>query len=148
MHISGRLRILVAFLLAVGLVVYPASRSEALAGERYLGYSRRMSRPSNAVLSYAVARLDELPAGEMLRVEIADEEIVLFHTPDGVFATDDFCSHKRIRLSIGFLEGNVIECPLDGGTFSGKPIQAPCRRAVRTHPVQVDGDTILLGLAR
>ena len=111
-----------------------------------------MSRPSNAVLSYvAVARLDELPAGEMLRVEIADEEIVLFHTPDGVFATDDFCSNKRIRLSIGFLEGNVIECPLDGGTFdvrTGKPIQAPCRRAVRTHPVQVDGDTILLGLAR
>ena len=112
-----------------------------------------MSQRSKAELSYVpVARLDELPAGEMLRVEIDDEEIVLFHTPDGVFGTDDVCSHHmRIRLSLGFLEGNVIECPFDGGTFdvrTGKPIDGPCRRAVRTHPVQVDGDTILVGLAR
>jgi len=110
-----------------------------------------MRWPFKAPLRYVpVAQLAELPDGEMLRVEVGDEEIVLFHTADGVFATDDCCSHRRIRLSIGYLEGNVIECPLDGGTFdvrTGKPIHAPCRRAVRTHPVQVDGETILLGLA-
>ena len=123
-----------------------------LAAGRDLGYSRRMG-PSKTALRYVpVARLDELPPGEMLRIDLDGEAVVLYRTPDGVFCTDDVCSHRRrIRLSLGFLEGTVIECPFDGGTFdvrTGKPIAGPCREAVRTHPVRVEGDTILLGLNR
>lgn len=92
---------------------------------------------------------ENLQIGGMRRYELGDEEIVVYRTPDGFFATDDSCSHMFMRFSIGTLEGNAVRCPLDGGTFdvrTGKAIVAPCRTPVRTHPVRTDGATVEVGL--
>jgi nitrite reductase/ring-hydroxylating ferredoxin subunit len=72
--------------------------------------------------------VDELPQGSMRRVSRGDLDLLLVHTERGVFATDDRCPHMSAPLSIGILEGCIIQCPLHEGRFdldSGDPAQMP-----------------------
>jgi nitrite reductase/ring-hydroxylating ferredoxin subunit len=65
---------------------------------------------------------------------------------DEVFATDDKCSHGSSSLcDEGSLEGHLIECGLHLGSFdvrTGKPVSAPCTKAIRSYPAQVRNGTI------
>lgn len=73
-------------------------------------------------------RVTELPEGTMRRVSRDDLDLLLVHTDRGVFATDDRCPHMSAPLSIGTLEGCIIQCPLHEGRFdlaSGDPAQMP-----------------------
>jgi nitrite reductase/ring-hydroxylating ferredoxin subunit len=59
----------------------------------------------------------ELPPGAMRRVTFGDLDVLLAHTPDGIVATDDRCPHMSAPLSIGRLDGCLVDCPLHGGQF-------------------------------
>jgi nitrite reductase/ring-hydroxylating ferredoxin subunit len=77
---------------------------------------------------HAVLDADDLPAGEMRRVTIGELDVLLAHTDQGVFATDDRCPHMSAPLSIGILDGCIVACPLHEGRFdlaSGDPVQMP-----------------------
>ena len=53
-------------------------------------------------------------------------------------------------LTEGYIEGQIVECPMHGGTFeiaTGKPIGAPCTVPLATYPVRVEGDTISIGVS-
>jgi nitrite reductase/ring-hydroxylating ferredoxin subunit len=70
----------------------------------------------------------ELPPGELRRVSVADLDLLLAHTPSGIFAVEDRCPHMAAPLSIGSLDGCVVACPLHNGRFdlaSGEPVQMP-----------------------
>jgi nitrite reductase/ring-hydroxylating ferredoxin subunit len=70
----------------------------------------------------------ELPPGTMRRVSRGDLDLLLVHTDRGVFATDDRCPHMSAPLSIGLLEGCIVQCPLHEGRFdlaSGDPARMP-----------------------
>ncbi len=70
----------------------------------------------------------ELPLGAMRRVSRGELDILLVHTEMGVFATDDRCPHMSAPLSIGVLDGCIVQCPLHEGRFdlaSGDPAQMP-----------------------
>jgi 3-phenylpropionate/trans-cinnamate dioxygenase ferredoxin subunit len=70
----------------------------------------------------------ELPPGSMRRVTDGDLDVVLAHTPEGIVAVDDRCPHMSAPLSIGTLEGCVVQCPLHEGRFdlcSGDPVRMP-----------------------
>jgi RimJ/RimL family protein N-acetyltransferase len=58
----------------------------------------------------ALARLDALPPGTMLRVTRGDLDILLAHTPAGICATDDRCPHMAAPLSVG----NLADCIVAG----------------------------------
>jgi nitrite reductase/ring-hydroxylating ferredoxin subunit len=60
---------------------------------------------------------DDLPAGAMARVTFDDLDILLAHTTHGIVAIDDRCPHMSAPLSIGILEGCLIDCPLHNGQF-------------------------------
>ena len=73
-------------------------------------------------------KADELPLGAMRRVTRGELDILLVHTEMGVFATEDRCPHMSAPLSIGLLEGCIVQCPLHEGRFdlaSGDPAQMP-----------------------
>lgn len=59
----------------------------------------------------------ELPAGAMRRVTFGDLDVLLAHTPDGIVAIDDRCPHMSAPLSIGRLDGCLVDCPLHSGQF-------------------------------
>jgi nitrite reductase/ring-hydroxylating ferredoxin subunit len=70
----------------------------------------------------------ELPVGMMRRVSVGDLDVLLAHTLQGVFATDDRCPHMAAPLSIGELDGCIVACPLHEGRFdleSGDPARMP-----------------------
>jgi nitrite reductase/ring-hydroxylating ferredoxin subunit len=70
----------------------------------------------------------ELPLGAMRRVTRGELDILLVHTEMGVFATEDRCPHMSAPLSIGILDGCIVQCPLHEGRFdlaSGDPAQMP-----------------------
>jgi nitrite reductase/ring-hydroxylating ferredoxin subunit len=76
----------------------------------------------------ALLRVDELPLGAMRRVTRGELDVLLVHTEMGVFATEDRCPHMSAPLSIGILDGCIVQCPLHEGRFdlaSGDPAQMP-----------------------
>ncbi|MEI5103877.1 bifunctional 3-phenylpropionate/cinnamic acid dioxygenase ferredoxin subunit [Streptomyces sp. PmtG] len=86
-----------------------------------------------------VCRLDDLPAGESVRLDTTPP-IAVFHADGGLYAIDDTCSHQDASLADGWLEGCLIECPLHAASFdlrTGEPTCLPARRPVRTHRVSV-----------
>lgn len=100
---------------------------------------------------HAVASIGDIPATGVLRVELKGHEIALYRTPEGFFATHDRCTHLRGRLSDGYLDGTVIQCPLHFGKFdtrTGRPLSIPCKAPVRSYLVRVQGDTLQISLDR
>lgn len=58
--------------------------------------------------------LKDKPVG----VKLHGQEIVLFRTADGsVGALEDFCLHRRMRLSCGWVEGERVVCSYHGWSY-------------------------------
>jgi naphthalene 1,2-dioxygenase ferredoxin component len=94
-----------------------------------------------------VARLEDLPMGEAIAVNVDGREIALYRVDSGVYATDNICTHGAARLCDGFLEGHLIECPLHQGAFdirSGAPTRAPAEQAIATYGVEIKNGEIYL----
>ena len=92
-----------------------------------------------------VAGRGDVPAGEMLIVEIEGEEIVLANVDGQIYAFGNGCTHRGGPLGEGLLEGDEVECPFHQGRFNvttGEAVQEPPTEPVPTYDVQVDGDDI------
>jgi 3-phenylpropionate/trans-cinnamate dioxygenase ferredoxin subunit len=93
-----------------------------------------------------VCALDELPAGEVVRV-LAHVPIAVFNADGTLYAIDDTCTHQDASLADGWLEGCLVECPLHSSTFdlrTGVPTCPPARKPVRTYPVLIEDGMILV----
>lgn len=92
-----------------------------------------------------VAGRGDVPAGEMLIVEIKGEEIVLANVDGQIYAFGNGCTHRGGPLGEGLLEGEEVECPFHQGRFNvktGEAVQEPPTDPIPTYEVQVDGDDI------
>jgi len=70
----------------------------------------------------------DLPPGGMRRVTFDDLDVLLAHTTNGIVATDDRCPHMAAPLSLGALDGCLVDCPLHSGRFdlaTGLPTRMP-----------------------
>ena len=94
----------------------------------------------------ALCQAATLEPGQMVRVEVAGEDPLLLINDAGEFRLlDDDCTHAIASLSEGRLEGNILFCPLHGGSFdirTGKAKSLPCKQALRTHKVLVEDGTV------
>jgi len=94
--------------------------------------------------------LTELEVDSGQRVELSDDDAVaLIRTEDAVYALVDCCTHEEYPLSEGFVEEDKVECVLHGSRFdlaTGHPDIPPAVAPVRTFPVKVDGDDVLVDL--
>jgi naphthalene 1,2-dioxygenase ferredoxin component len=92
-------------------------------------YPANLTAPGAAGAPFvAVLDADELGPGAMRRVTRADLDILLADTPGGIVAVDDRCPHMSAPLSLGRLEGCVVQCPLHEGRFdlcTGGVVQMP-----------------------
>ena len=106
-----------------------------------------------AAMSFVDRRLlceaGDVAPGGMLKVQPEGLDPILVCNVDGkLYAVDDECTHAIASLSEGRLQGNIVFCPLHGGSFdvcSGKAKSLPCKQALRTWPIEVaDGKVYLL----
>ena len=98
-----------------------------------------------------VASLADIPRGANRCIGEGDLEILLCHTPEGLFAVANRCTHAAARMSEGKLKGCKILCPLHGAAFDvrdGAVLSRPAREALRSYPVRVEGDDVYLALAK
>ena len=94
-----------------------------------------------------VAEEAALNEDDMLAVQLGDRRVIVFRTPKGIFATDRRCTHQGADLMRGYLEGEVIECPVHQGRFNvrtGAALNAPACEALRTYDVRLNAGKIEL----
>lgn len=93
-----------------------------------------------------VLPLAELPQGAKRRVVIGGRELCLYHLSDGIFATENICSHAQASLAEGYLVDDwMIECPRHGSRFNirtGGVQSLPATVSLRTFPVKIEEGTI------
>ena len=92
-----------------------------------------------------VASVGDVPEGSTLLVEAGGEPICLYNLAGTICATQDTCTHAQASLSEGFIEGELIECPLHQAMFdvrTGKAMCPPATEDLRVYPVRIEGDDI------
>ena len=96
-----------------------------------------------------VAEVGELKAGECKTVGVDGQTLALFNVDGTFYAIDNTCSHVGGPLGDGALIGNEVTCPLHGAQFDvtcGKALSGPARGDVKSFPVSLEGDDVLVEL--
>jgi nitrite reductase/ring-hydroxylating ferredoxin subunit len=92
--------------------------------------------------------LDELEVDEMKQVKVEGfKTLCVYHTADGVFVTEDTCTHGLASLSEGFLEDGVVYCPFHGGAFnvaSGEAVELPCTDPIQTFEAKIEQGKVVI----
>ena len=65
--------------------------------------------------------------GEVVGTTVDELEIAIYRIGGELFATNNVCTHALAFLSDGWLDGEIIECPLHGGKFEVKSGEGPWR---------------------
>src|SRR5689334_17703079 len=95
------------------------------------------------------ASLSDLADGGVVGVHVGATPVALYKRGGEVFATHGICTHAMAILADGFVDDGKIECPLHQGLFdikSGKALTAPLTEDLRTYPVKIEGNDVLVDL--
>ena len=117
-----------------------------MAAERHAG---RTGRLNSAVRRVPVARLDDIPAGTMLMVQVDGTDILLINLEGSIRATQGVCSHEYFELDRGFLTGDTLTCALHLSRFdleTGEALDPPAELPLQTYPAVVEDGQIILEL--
>jgi nitrite reductase/ring-hydroxylating ferredoxin subunit len=96
-----------------------------------------------------VAETKEVPPGTGKVVEVEGRSIALFNVTGAFHAIDNTCTHQGGPLGEGELAGEVVTCPWHGAQFNvttGEVLAPPAQTGVRSFPVKVQGDDVLVEL--
>jgi len=94
-----------------------------------------------------VAAVEDLAPGAPVLVDVAGTPVCLVSVDGEVLAVHDVCTHALESLSGGWVEGDVIECPRHGATFSlrtGDVLTPPATRPLPTFAVEVRDGRVLV----
>jgi 3-phenylpropionate/trans-cinnamate dioxygenase ferredoxin component len=101
------------------------------------------------------ARIADVPSGSTLRVEHGGDAVLVANLDGSFYAISDTCTHQGGTLSQGTIEDGIVTCPRHGSRFdvrTGKNMRGPKILLVRgktddvkSYPVKVEGDDILVG---
>ena len=98
---------------------------------------------------HQVAKTNEVTEDSPKQVYIGDTAIGIFRVGDKFYAIDDICTHEYAPLTEGFVDGELVECPLHAAQFhipTGDVLAPPATEKLSTYRVRVDGDDILVEL--
>lgn len=90
------------------------------------------------------AKTSDLGPGQARMVQVAGQEVAVFHVEEGFFALSNQCPHRRGPLAFGLISGKEVTCPLHSWTFDvtdGHCTNIPSAR-VPCFGVEVRGDEV------
>lgn len=95
-----------------------------------------------------VAKVSELKPGEKKGVRFGLSYLLLTNVDGNFYAVGGRCTHLRLSLINGNLEGKIITCPHHGSQFdvtTGKVLKGPATKPLPTFEIKVEGDDVLVG---
>jgi 3-phenylpropionate/trans-cinnamate dioxygenase ferredoxin subunit len=95
-----------------------------------------------------VASVNDLGDDEIMQVDVGDEQVLLAKLDGRFYAIGEECTHAGGPLSQGYVEDGQVECPLHGGVFdlkTGANTAPPAADPVKSYPVRIEGDDVLVG---
>ena len=96
-----------------------------------------------------VAKVSDVKPGQMKTFAVNGKRVLIANWEGTFFATQDLCTHDNGTLGDGELIDGEIECPRHGGRFdlkTGAVTALPPMFPIKTFPVQIKGDEILVGI--
>ena len=93
-----------------------------------------------------IGKTSDLKPGEGKVVEVSGKVLALFNVGGKFFVIDNTCKHRGGPLGEGFLDGNVVTCPLHGWQYdvcSGECVM-PGEVKVDSYKVEVKGDEVFV----
>lgn len=93
---------------------------------------------TEAINQIEICAKDDVPDGEVIRVDHGDLELAVYQVEGTFYVTDNACTHGPGELSEGYLEGHVIECDFHQGKFDirdGEVVAPPCLVAIKTYKI-------------
>ena len=97
---------------------------------------------------FFVCRTTEITPGQMKKVSVDENEILVTNIDGNYFAIDDTCTHAGATLSEGKLEDSTITCDWHGAKFdckNGKLIKFPGEiNDLESYKVIVESDDVFV----
>lgn len=78
-------------------------------------------------------------------VVVNGQPVLVFRVGDEYFAVSSLCTHARVLMADGRLEGFELECPLHGARFDirdGRVLSPPAARGLKTYRIFVSDGRI------
>lgn len=96
-----------------------------------------------------VAKLNDIPVGGRLSVEVGDHYLVLVRLDGTVYCVDDVCTHDGGTLGDGELDDHCLVCPRHGAKFdvrTGAAMAMPATEPTAVYEVKIDGEEVWVKL--
>jgi nitrite reductase (NADH) small subunit len=107
------------------------------------GFPGPLRPDPSELVEVSAGRAEELPAGSVRLLEAAGRRVAVGNAGGELFALDDTCLHRGGSLACGYLDGEVLICPMHWWRYdvrSGRRLGQP-ELAVASYPVRVvDGE--------
>ena len=99
-----------------------------------------------------VGSVRDVPPGTHVEIEVDDEVLILANEEGRLYAVTAWCTHQGTSLALGRRSGPLLICWAHLWRFdvrTGKPTWPPLAQvspgyALRTHPVRIEGDRVLV----
>ena len=79
-----------------------------------------------------IARSSDVPEASIIRARLLGEDLVVWRSHGEARVWQALCAHRGTRISLGHLDGDLLECPYHGWTYdkTGQCVKMPA------HPEQ------------
>ena len=95
-----------------------------------------------------VGNIGDFVSGQGRKVTVDGRDVALFRLGQEFFAIDNSCLHRGGPLCEGFIDNDVVTCPLHGWSYeirTGTMVQYP-RVGVSRHDVRLEGESVCVRL--
>jgi len=115
------------------------------------GTGERRNAPETEAAWQKVGEVSDSPPGSSRVVYYAGDQVAIFNVGGDFYAVSNRCPHANGLLAEGVIEAGFVICPSHGSRFdlaSGRPLEGPAARPLRTYSVRVEQNGVLLGRPR
>jgi 3-phenylpropionate/trans-cinnamate dioxygenase ferredoxin component len=97
-----------------------------------------------------ICEIADIERGQMKPVEIEGQLVTVCLVDGQYFAFQTFCTHEKVSLADGYLEGCEVECPLHGSRFdvrTGECLSPPATDDIATFSTKVENGIVYIQIA-
>lgn len=96
-----------------------------------------------------VLSVDDVGDGEVVGVEVGEENVLIARLEDEFYAIGDICTHEHCHLSDGWLKDKEVVCPCHHAKFDvtrGEVTRPPAKEDEPTFDVTVEDGKVYVDM--